>query len=253
MDFAGSTVVHLVGACVGLVGSIMLGKRKDKVWGETITGHNIPLAAIGTFVLWLGWFGFNPGSTLGATDAYSIALIVLNTDFAATTGAIAAIFLSYIFTKKWDVGMAFNGSLAGLVAITAPCAFVTPGASLVIGVVSGVIVYFGTAMMEKIKVDDPVGAFPVHGLNGIFGTLAVGLWGTEVGLFHGHGVAQLGIQLLGVVSAAAFVVPVMFIVFAIIKKVRGLRIKPHVEETGIDLEYHGTPSYYGVENPAVNG
>ena len=127
MDFAGSTVVHLVGALVGLAGTLVLGKRLDKEFGKnTIRGHNIPLAAIGTFILWLGWFGFNPGSTLGATDANSIALIVLNTDFAATTGAIVAIFLAYCHTSTWDVSMAFNGALGGLVAITAPCAFVTP-------------------------------------------------------------------------------------------------------------------------------
>jgi len=243
LDFAGSTVVHIVGATVGLAGSIMLGKRKDKVWGEIIPGHNIPLAAIGTFVLWLGWFGFNPGSTLGATDANAIALIVLNTDFAATTGAIAAIFLSYIYTKKWDVGMAFNGCLAGLVAITAPCAFVTPSASLLIGIIAGTITYYGTALMDKIRVDDPVGAFPVHGLNGAFGTLAVGIWSVDNGLLYGYGFAQLGVQALGVLSAFAFVFPASLLTFWLIKKVRGLRISAEVEEAGIDGAYHGVLSY----------
>ena len=194
MDFAGSTVVHLVGAMVGLAGTIVLGKRKDKEFGKAIKGHNIPLAAIGTFILWLGWFGFNPGSTLGATDPNLIALIVLNTDFAATTGAIVAIFLSHTMTGKWDVGMAFNGALGGLVAITAPCAFVTPVASLIIGMVAGVLVYFGTDLMEMLRIDDPVGAFPVHGINGIFGTLAVGLFATSGGLFYGGGLTQLGIR-----------------------------------------------------------
>ncbi|MBN1563987.1 MAG: ammonium transporter, partial [Anaerolineae bacterium] len=166
MDFAGSTVVHLVGALIGLAGTLMLGKRIDKEFGGgAIRGHNIPLAAIGTFILWLGWFGFNPGSTLSAANANDIALIVLNTDFAATTGAIVAIFLSYFHTKMWDVSMAFNGSLAGLVAITAPCAFVTPESALLIGALSGVIVYYGVGLMEILKIDDPVGAFPVHGLN----------------------------------------------------------------------------------------
>jgi len=245
LDFAGSTVVHLVGALVGLAGSIMLGKRKDKVWGEMIEGHNIPLAAIGTFVLWLGWFGFNPGSTLGAMDADAIALIVLNTDFAATTGAITAILLSYLYTKKWDVGMAFNGSLAGLVIITAPCAFVTPNASLILGILSGVIVFYGVKLMDKIKIDDPVGAFPVHGLNGAMGTLAVGLFHTEAGLFYGGGFAQLGVQALGVLSATAFVFPLALLTFVIIKKVNGLRVKPEVEQSvgGIDAAYHGAPSY----------
>ena len=243
LDFAGSTVVHLVGACIGLAGSIMLGKRKDKVFGETIKGHNITIAALGTFILWLGWFGFNPGSTLSADDPYAIALVTLNTDFAATTGAITAIFLSYIFTKKWDVSMAFNGSLAGLVAITAPCAFVTPTVSLLIGVMSGFVVYYGVKLMEVIKVDDPVGAFPVHGLNGILGTLSIGLFHTETGLFYGGGWHQLGVQALGVVSAMGFVLPVSFLMFYIIKKTMRLRVAPEVEESGIDIAYHGIESY----------
>ncbi len=156
----------------------MLGKRKDKKFGHTIRGHNIPLAALGTFILWLGWFGFNPGSQLNA-EPRAISLIVVTTDFAATTGAIAAMSLAYIYTRKWDVSMAFNGALGGLVAITAPCAFVTPQAALLIGVIAGVITYFGVDLMEKLKIDDPVGAFPVHGFNGIFGTLAIGIWATD--------------------------------------------------------------------------
>lgn len=242
-DFAGSTVVHLVGAMVGLAGTLVLGKRTDKQFGSAIKGHNIPLAAIGTFILWLGWFGFNPGSTLGATDANAIALIVLNTDFAATTGAVVAVFLSRAFGGKWDVGMAFNGSLAGLVAITAPCAFVTPVGALIIGVVAGVLVYFGTDLMEIIKVDDPVGAFPVHGINGVFGTLAVGLFAVEGGLFYGGGFAQLGVQALGLLAATAFVFPLSLVMFVAIKAIFGLRVTPEVEATGIDAHYHGTTSY----------
>lgn len=243
MDFAGSTVVHLVGALVGLAGTLVLGKRLDKEFGESIRGHNIPLAAIGTFILWLGWFGFNPGSTLGATDANAIALIVLNTDFAATTGAIVAIFLSYGHTRKWDVSMAFNGALGGLVAITAPCAFVTPEASLLIGVLAGTITYYGVGLMEMLRIDDPVGAFPVHGLNGIFGTLAVGLWATEGGLFYGGGFEQLGVQLIGVLAAIAFVFPVSLVMFITIKAVFGLRVSEEVEISGIDSYYHGIESY----------
>lgn len=242
-DFAGSTVVHTVGALVGLAGTIVMGKRKDKVWGEATKGHNITIAAMGTFILWLGWFGFNPGSTLGAEDSYSIALIVLNTDFAATTGAIAAIFLSYFYTKKWDVGMAFNGCLGGLVAITAPCASVTPDAALLIGIIAGTLTYYGTGWMEKLKIDDPVGAFPVHGINGIFGTLAIGIWDTSTGLLHGGGLTQLGIQALGSLSAIAFVFPVSLLMFFLIKKFLGLRVAPEVEESGIDVPYHGVASY----------
>ncbi|MBN1201279.1 MAG: ammonium transporter [Anaerolineae bacterium] len=244
LDFAGSTVVHLVGAFVGLAGTLVLGKRLDKEFGiNTIRGHNIPLAAIGTFVLWLAWFGFNPGSTLGASDPNSIALIVLNTDFAATTGAITAIFLSYFHTKKWDVSMAFNGSLAGLVAITAPCAFVTPEASLIIGVIAGVLVYYGVGLMEILKIDDPVGAFPVHGVNGIFGTLSVGLFATDGGLFYGDGFSQLGTQALGVTATILFVFPTSLIMFRIIDAVIGLRVPPEVEKAGIDGFYHGAYSY----------
>jgi ammonium transporter, Amt family len=243
LDFAGSTVVHLVGACVGLAGSIMLGKRKDKVWGKPICGHNISIAALGTFILWLGWFGFNAGSTLNATDVNAISLIVLNTHFSATTGAIVAIVISYVVTKKWDVGMAFNGCLGGLVAITAPCAFVTPGASLVIGVIAGTLVYGGTQLMEIIRVDDPVGAFPVHGINGMFGTLAVGIWGAESGILYGHGMAQLGVQALGVLATVGFVLPVSLLVFFIIKHGIGLRVSAAIEESGIDMAYHGQTSY----------
>jgi Amt family ammonium transporter len=236
--------VHLVGALVGLAGTLVLGKRLDKEFGKTtIRGHNIPLAAIGTFVLWLAWFGFNPGSTLGVDDPNSVALIVLNTDFAATTGAIVAIFLSYFYTKKWDVSMAFNGSLAGLVAITAPCAFVTPEASLLIGVIAGALVYYGVGIMERLKIDDPVGAFPVHGFNGIFGTLAVGLFATDGGLFYGGGLDQLATQAIGVAAAIAFVFPVSLVMFLAIKQFHGLRVPIEVEQTGIDGFYHGMSSY----------
>ncbi len=257
MDFAGSTVVHLVGAMVGLAGTLMLGKRIDKEFGKSIRGHNIPLAAIGTFILWLGWFGFNPGSTLGATDSSLIALVVLNTDFAATTGAIVAIFLSYASTRTWDVSMAFNGSLAGLVAITAPCAFVTPTSALIIGMVAGVLTYYGVLLMEALRIDDPVGAFPVHGLNGMFGTLSVGLFATQGGLFYGGGFSQLGTQALGVLAAVAFVFPVSLLMFYGIKVFFGLRVPETVERIGIDAFYHGMTSYpeftsgYSIPSPVT--
>ncbi|MEZ4517876.1 MAG: ammonium transporter [Chloroflexota bacterium] len=243
LDFAGSSVVHLVGAYVGLAGTLMLGKRKDKVFGQTIRGHNIPLAALGTFILWLGWFGFNPGSQLAA-DPVPISLIVVTTDFAATTGAIAAMFIAYFYTRKWDVSMAFNGALGGLVAITAPCAFVTPLAALVIGLIAGAISYYGVQLMERLKIDDPVGAFPVHGLNGMFGVLAIGIWGVDgLGLLSGGGFSQLGIQALGLVACTVFTLPLSFLMFYIIKKTIGLRVTPEVEEEGIDYAYHGIGSY----------
>jgi ammonium transporter, Amt family len=243
VDFAGSSVVHLVGALVGLAGTIMLGKRKDKKWGLAVRGHNITLAALGTFILWLGWFGFNPGSQLAA-DPFPISLIVVTTDFAATTGAIVAMFLAFSVERKWDVSMAFNGALGGLVAITAPTAFVTPMAALAIGAIAGAITFFGVQLMERIKVDDPVGAFPVHGLNGIFGVLAVAIWGTDgLGILHGGSINQLGIQALGIAACIAWTLPLSFLMFYVIKKTIGLRVAPEVEESGIDIPYHGIESY----------
>ena len=254
LDFAGSSVVHLVGALVGLSGTLILGKRRDKVFGKTtIRGHNVPLAAMGTFILWLGWFGFNPGSQLNA-DPGAISLIVVTTDFAATTGAIAAMFLAYLYTKKWDVSMGMNGALGGLVAITAPCAFVTPLGALTIGAIAGAISFFGVELMERLKIDDPVGAFPVHGLNGIFGVLAVGIWGVDgLGLLHGGGFTQLGIQAVGLLACIAFVFPVSYGMFLGIQRTIGLRVSAKVEDEGIDLAYHGIESYPeftgGVEVP----
>ena len=248
LDFAGSSVVHLVGAYIGLAGTIMLGKRRDKSFGKTIRGHNIPLAALGTFILWLGWFGFNPGSQLAA-DPMEISLIFVTTDFAATTGAIAAMFLSYLNTGKWDVSMAFNGALGGLVAITAPTAFVTPQAALVIGAIAGTITYYGVGLMEQLRIDDPVGAFPVHGLNGIFGVLAIGIWGVDgVGLLHGGGFSQLGIQAVGLLACTVWTLPLAFSMFYAIDKTVGLRVSAEVEAAGIDLAFHGIQSY-----PEFNG
>jgi len=245
-DFAGSTVVHLVGGLVGLAGTLVLGPRKDKEFGQdakVIRGHNIPLAALGTFILWFGWFGFNPGSTLGATDADLVARIVVNTDFAATTGAVAAIFLAWRATGKWDASMAFNGALGGLVGITAPCAFVTPSAALLIGAIAGVVTYYGVELMERLRIDDPVGAFAVHGFSGVFGTLAVGLWATDTGLFYGGGWRQLAVQALGDLAVIAFVLPVSLLMFAAIKQFVGLRVPSEVESAGLDLAYHGIESY----------
>lgn len=248
LDFAGSSVVHLVGAYIGLAGTIMLGKRRDKSFGKSIRGHNIPLAALGTFILWLGWFGFNPGSQLAA-DPMEISLIFVTTDFAATTGAIAAMFLAYLNTGKWDVSMAFNGALGGLVAITAPTAFVTPQAALVIGAIAGTITYYGVGLMERLRIDDPVGAFPVHGLNGIFGVLAIGIWGVDgLGLLHGGGLTQLGIQAVGLLACTVWTLPLSFLMFYAIDRTVGLRVSPEVEAAGIDLAFHGIQSY-----PEFNG
>ena len=243
VDFAGSSVVHFVGALVGLAGTLVMGKRRDKVFGENIRGHNIPLAALGTFILWLGWFGFNGGSLLSA-DPVPLSLIIVTTDFAATTGAMVAMGLAYAYSKKWDVSMAFNGALGGLVAITAGTAFVTPMAALLIGAIAGAIAFYGILLMERLRIDDPVGAFPVHGLNGMFGILAVGIWGVDgLGLLHGGGFEQLAIQALGLLAATLFVLPTSLLMFTIISRTVGLRVSAEVEETGIDMAYHGVPSY----------
>ena len=253
IDFAGSSVVHLVGACIGLAGTLTLGKRRDKVFGPSIRGHSIPLAALGTFILWFGWFGFNPGSVLSA-EPFKIAQVVITTDFAATTGAISAIFLAYAFTRKWDVSMAFNGALAGLVAITGGALFVTPMAALVIGTIAGAIAFFGVQLLEKLHIDDPVGAFPVHGLNGMFGILAVGIWGVDgVGLLSGGGFGQLGIQALGIIACVAWTFPLSLGMFYVLKRTIGLRVSAEVEATGLDFPQHGLESYPEFDGVELRG
>jgi len=206
-DFAGSTVVHAVGGWSAFIGAMLLGPRIGKYTnGKTvkaIAGHSIPLAALGVFILWFGWFGFNAGSALGVGDGSLIGLVAINTNLAAASGAITAMIVVWVRYGKPDLSMTMNGALAGLVAITAGCAFVDPWAAIAIGAIGGVIVVFGVALLDKIRVDDPVGAVSVHGMNGIWGTLAVGLFGkgslglTNDGLFYGGGFSQLGVQALG--------------------------------------------------------
>jgi len=252
-DFAGSTVVHATGGWVSFIGTIALGARIGK-FGEdgrprVMPGHSIPLAALGVFLLWFGWFGFNPGSTLAVGDGSAIARIAANTNLAAAAGAISAMTTVWLLYGKPDLSMTMNGALAGLVAITAPCAWVSGSASIVIGIVAGVIVVLGVGLLDKIKVDDPVGAIPVHGMNGIWGTLAVGIWGQKAlglsrdGLLHGGGVAQLGVQLLGVVCVSLFAITAMGIVFYTIKATIGLRVSKEEEVRGLDIGEHGMEAY----------
>ncbi len=189
-----------------------------------------------------------------AANPAKISLTVVTTDFAATTGAISAIFLSYYFTRKWDVSMAFNGALGGLVAITGSAAFVTPNSALVIGTIAGGIAYFGVQLMEKLHIDDPVGAFPVHGMNGMFGILAVGIWGTDgLGLLSGGGLHQLGIQALGIVACVAWVLPLAFGLFYLTKRTIGLRVSAEVEATGLDFPQHGLESYPEFDGVELRG
>jgi Amt family ammonium transporter len=253
LDFAGSTVVHAVGGFAALVGAIFLGPRLGKFGRDgkprTIPGHSLPLAMLGVFILWFGWFGFNPGSTMGAVP--SIADIAVTTNLSAAAGAITAMIVAWVLMKKPDVGMTANGALAGLVGITAGCAFVENWAAVVIGVVAGIFVVVAVRLVERAKVDDPVGAFAVHGVCGVWGTLAVGLFAAprlvdglgEPGLFYGGGLGQLGTQALGTFSVAAWAVVASAIVFAAIKATVGLRVTVEEEVEGLDIGEHGMWGY----------
>ncbi len=256
-DFAGSTVVHLVGGTAALIGTIILGPRTGKYnpdgSANVIAGHSIPLASLGVFILWFGWFGFNPGSTLSVGNGDLIARVAINTNLAAALGGIFAMITVWKMFGKPDLSMAMNGALAGLVAITAPCAFVDPWAAIVIGAVAGVIVVLGVVVLDKLKIDDPVGAVPVHGLNGIWGTLAIGLFGkaslglANNGLFYGGGLTQLGIQALGIAAAAVFILITMGSVFKLIDRSIGLRVSREEELKGLDIGEHGMESYSGFQ------
>jgi Amt family ammonium transporter len=256
-DFAGSSVVHATGGWAAFIGTIFLGPRIGKFLPDgtikAIPGHSIPLASLGVFILWFGWFGFNSGSTLGVGDGTSIALIAINTNLSAAMGAISAMLIVWLKFGKPELSMTMNGALAGLVAITAPCAFVTPLESIIIGLIAGVVVVYGVVLLDKIKVDDPVGAVPVHGMNGIWGTIAVGLFGHESlglardGLFHGGGFTQLGIQVMGTLAVTLFVIVAMGTVFFIIKKTIGLRVSREEELRGLDIGEHGMESYAGFQ------
>ncbi|MBN2144432.1 MAG: ammonium transporter [Candidatus Aureabacteria bacterium] len=252
-DFAGSTVVHAVGGAAGLAGAIILGPRigkynKDRS-ANVIAGHNIPLAALGVFILWFGWFGFNPGSTLSVGDGVAISLISANTNIAAAVAGLSALIVTWIKFKKPDASMAMNGVLAGLVAITAPCAFVTPLSSAMIGLVAGVLVVFSVVFFDSINIDDPVGAVSVHMVNGIWGTISVGLFGLKSlglshdGLFNGGGFHQLMVQTIGTLSGVAFSFFFMLIVFKVIAATVGLRVDRHEELKGLDVGEHGMEAY----------
>lgn len=256
-DFAGSTVVHAVGGCAAFVGAVMVGPRTGKYnkdgSANFMGGHSIPLATLGVFLLWMGWFGFNPGSALAVGDGELISLVAINTNLAAATGAITAMITAWLKFGKPDLSLTMNGALAGLVAITAPCAFVSPGSSIYIGAIAGIIVVYGVIFLDKIHVDDPVGAVAVHGINGIWGTLTVGLWGQAAlglsadGLFYGGGFAMLGIQALGTFSIIFFILAAMWLVFKTMKVLVGLRVSHEEELRGLDISEHGMESYSGFQ------
>jgi Amt family ammonium transporter len=262
IDFAGSGVVHMVGGWAGLVGAALLGPRLGKYGPgkqvNAIPGHNISIATLGMFILWFGWYGFNPGSTLALSGggAALAAKVAVNTTLAACAGGVAAVLYSKILTTRYDPGLLINGILAGLVSITAPCATVDPWAAVVIGAIGSLVMYGAVLLLDVVRIDDPVGAFPVHGAGGLWGVIAVGLFSTQggiegagyaepskYGLLVGGGFEQLAAQLVGAASIIAWVVVTAFILFFGIKMTIGLRVPPEEEEKGLDLLEHGLDSY----------
>ena len=237
-DFAGSTLVHSVGGWAALVAVKLLGPRIGKYNGvsKAIEGHNIPLAFIGVFLLWFGWFGFNGGSVLSA-DAGSVSLVLVTTCLAAAAGAISAFFTSYAFFKSYDITMVLNGVLAGLVGITAGADLMSVTDAIWIGIVAGILIVLGVIALDKLRLDDPVGAIAVHLVCGIWGTMAVGIFGSKAGL------TQLGHQAIGVLAVGAFCVLTSFIILFTLKKTIGIRVSEIEEIEGLDLHEHGMSAY----------
>src|SRR4051794_10938095 len=266
-DFAGSTVVHTVGGTIALAGAIALGPRLGRKFkrdgGGPLPPHDLTIAAIGAVILWFGWYGFNPGSTLSAMDWEGIGRVAANTTLAACAGGLIAVLFVYPRSKKWDLGMSLNGFLGGLVAITAPCYWVSPWGAILIGGIAGIIVPLGVDLLEHLRIDDPIGAVPVHGMAGIWGTLSVGLFavgkygiptadGADTstvvkGLFYGGGTAQLRAQFIGSISCVLAISAVACVIMFAIRSIRGswnLRVSQDGELEGLDIHEHGTPAYH---------
>lgn len=246
LDFAGSTVVHSVGGWAALAGVLLLGPRLGKYRPDgsvnAIPGHSMALATLGGLVLWLGWFGFNPGSTMAA-DGAAIAHIATTTAMAAAAGIAAATAYAWARIGKPDLSMIINGCLAGLVGITAPCDGVSVLGSVVIGLVAGVLVVESVLLFDRMHIDDPVGALSVHLTNGVWGTLAVGLFNVDAGLFYGHGATQLIVQAIGVVAVGAFTMVASLILWSVTKAILGLRVTPDEEYLGLDKSEMGLEAY----------
>jgi len=254
-DFAGSSVVHSVGGWAALSGVILLGSRLGKYRSDgsvnPIFGHNMSTVTLGGLVLWFGWFGFNPGSTMSVGDGSAIAHIAVTTNTAAAMAILSSTITSWIIQKKPDLSMIINGALAGLVAITAPCAFVSVPSSAVIGLIAGILVVLAVMLFDRLKLDDPVGALSVHLVNGVFGTLAVGLFAqdkitgaaTGNGFFFGGGMKLLTSQAIGVVAVGAFTFTISFLVWYIIKETMGLKVSREEEIQGLDIGEHGMKAY----------
>jgi Amt family ammonium transporter len=265
LDFAGDTVVHSVGGWAALSGAVILGPRYGKYGKDgkpkAIPGHNMSLAVIGLFVLWLGWFGFNPGSTMSFQNPGDVAHIFVTTNTAAIAAVLTATAASWIFIGKPDLGMTINGCLAGLVAITGCCAFVSVASSLVIGAIAGVIVVFAVILFDRRRVDDPVGATSVHLVCGVFGTLCVGLFAQEGvtslsntnGLFFGGGWGLLGVEIIGIAAVGGFVFVSSALVWQLLKKTMGIRVSRGEEIEGLDIGEHGNAAYpdFAILEPIV--
>ncbi|WP_298366891.1 ammonium transporter [uncultured Lutibacter sp.] len=247
-DFAGSGAVHAMGGFAALASAIVLGPRLGKYGksGEinSIPGHNLPLAAVGGFILWFGWFGFNPGSTLGAVGNWElIGTIATNTFLASAAGGISTMIYTYFRYGQIDVTMAINGVLAGLVAVTAGCNVIDSNSAIIIGAIAGVLVDIAVEVIDRIRIDDPVGAIAVHGVNGFFGTIAVGLFATENGLFFGGGSSLFITQFIGVSVIAIFSFTTTYLLMFIMKKTIGIRITKAEEKAGIDAVSFGVEAY----------
>lgn len=255
MDFAGDTVVHSVGGWAALAGAMILGPRHGKYdkkgKPKAIPGHSMSLAVIGLFVLWLGWFGFNPGSTMSFQNPADVVHIIVTTNTSAIAAVITSTVASWVFIGKPDLGMTINGCLAGLVAITGGCAYVSVGSSMIIGAIAGIIVVFSVLLFDKIKIDDPVGATSVHLVCGVFGTLCIGLFAQEGvtslstvnGLFFGGGFRLLGVETLGALAVGAFVFSTSALVWLALKKTVGIRVSLNEELRGLDIGEHGNEAY----------
>lgn len=250
-DFAGSTVVHSVGAWIGLAGAVIVGPRLGKYGkdgkSKVIPGHNISFAALGVFILWFGWFGFNGGSQLaisGEDNAKAVSHIFLTTNLSAVGGAFIALLVSWFRYKKPSLGMTMNGALGGLVAITAGCDVVSPSSALLMGMIAGLVLVFAVEFIDKkLKIDDPVGAISVHGVCGSLGTIMVGIFASDGGLLNGGGASLLTTQLIGVGAVMAWALSLGFIVFFIAKKTLGVRVSREEEEKGLDITEHGEQAY----------
>lgn len=253
-DFAGSTVVHLTGAMAALAATLLLkpriGKYNKDGSANNIYGHNQVFTALGVLILWIGWFGFNAGSTVSVDGAF-FGFVALNTNLAAGAGAVAALLISWVVLGKSDITTMLNGALAGLVAITASCAFVDTWAAVLIGFVAGILVFYSVRFFEKLRIDDPIYALSVHGAAGVWGTLSTGFFATpelatvgQPGLFYGGGFTQLGVQFMGVAVSALYAFAVSFVILLIAKKVmNGLRVSEEEEIMGLDVSEHGSYGY----------